>query len=113
MPISVPVRLLQGQADPDVPWETALKIAGAVTGGDVQVLLVKDGDHRLSRPEDLLLLRRAGRGPARRGWRRGPRGSPGYSQAMPSAALVAALATLRFSVQKLRAMGDMPAAACS
>ncbi|RYI99367.1 MAG: alpha/beta hydrolase, partial [Acetobacteraceae bacterium] len=51
VPIAVPVRLLQGQADPDVPWETALKIAGAVTGGDVQVLLVKDGDHRLSRPE--------------------------------------------------------------
>ena len=58
VPIAVPLRLLQGQQDPDVPWETALRIAEAVTGGDVQVLLVKDGDHRLSRPEDLLLLRR-------------------------------------------------------
>ena len=58
VPIAVPLRLLQGQQDPDVPWDTALRIAEAVTGGDVQVLLVKEGDHRLSRPEDLLLLRR-------------------------------------------------------
>jgi hypothetical protein len=57
-PLAVPVRLLQGQRDPDVPWETALRIAGTVTGDDVQVLLVKDGDHRLSRPQDLALLRR-------------------------------------------------------
>ncbi|WP_043364776.1 carboxylesterase [Belnapia sp. F-4-1] len=53
-----PVRLLQGQQDPDVPWDTALRIAEAVTGGDVQVVLVKDGDHRLSRAEDLRVLRR-------------------------------------------------------
>ncbi len=56
--LDVPVRLLQGQQDPDVPWETALRIAEAVTGEDVQVVLVKDGDHRLSRPQDLQLLRR-------------------------------------------------------
>ena len=55
--LAVPVRLLQGQQDPDVPWETALDIAEAVTGGDVQVVLVKDGDHRLSWPQDLQLLR--------------------------------------------------------
>jgi hypothetical protein len=54
----VPVRLLQGQRDPDVPWETALRIAETVTGEDVQVVLVKDGDHRLSRAGDLALLRR-------------------------------------------------------
>ncbi len=58
VPIAAPVRLLQGQQDPDVPWETALRIAAAVTGPDVQVVLVKDGDHRLSRPQDLALLRR-------------------------------------------------------
>jgi pimeloyl-ACP methyl ester carboxylesterase len=53
-----PVRLLHGQGDPDVPWETSLRIAERLTGSDVQVILVKDGDHRLSRPQDLELLRR-------------------------------------------------------
>ncbi|HBK04778.1 MAG TPA: alpha/beta hydrolase [Acetobacteraceae bacterium] len=58
MPIHCPVRLLHGQADPDVPWELALRIAEQVDTPDVQVTLVKDGDHRLSRPSDLALLRR-------------------------------------------------------
>ena len=58
VPVAAPVRLLQGQQDPDVPWETALRTAAAISGPDVQVTLVKDGDHRLSRPQDLLLLRR-------------------------------------------------------
>jgi pimeloyl-ACP methyl ester carboxylesterase len=52
-----PVRLLHGQRDDDVPWETALKLAAALEGDDVRVTLVKDGDHRLSRPQDLVLLR--------------------------------------------------------
>ena len=56
--LDCPVRLLHGQDDPDVPWELALRIAERVTGPDVQVILVKDGDHRLSRPQDLALLRR-------------------------------------------------------
>lgn len=56
--IECPLRLLHGQRDPDVPWKTALRIAEQVTGEDVQVVLVKDGDHRLSRPQDLALLRR-------------------------------------------------------
>ena len=56
--LDCPVRLLHGQADPDVPWETALRIAGTVTSQDVVVTLIKDGDHRLSRPSDLALLRR-------------------------------------------------------
>jgi len=55
--IDCPVRLLHGQHDPDVPWETALRLAERVTSQNVQVLLVKDGDHRLSRPQDLALLR--------------------------------------------------------
>jgi pimeloyl-ACP methyl ester carboxylesterase len=58
VPISAPVRLLHGQRDPDVPWRTSLQVAEAVAGDDVQVVLVKDGDHRLSRPQDLALLRR-------------------------------------------------------
>lgn len=53
-----PVRLLHGQRDPDVPWELSLRIAERVESEDVQVVLIKDGDHRLSRPEDLALLRR-------------------------------------------------------
>ena len=56
MPICCPVRLLHGQADPDVPWELALRIAEQVVTQDVRVVLVKDGDHRLSRPADLALL---------------------------------------------------------
>jgi len=58
IPLAIPVRLLQGQRDPDVPWQTALEIAERLAGDDVRVTLVKDGDHRLSRPQDLALLRR-------------------------------------------------------
>jgi dipeptidyl aminopeptidase/acylaminoacyl peptidase len=47
---------LQGQADDDVPWRTALDLAAAVRSADVQAVLVKDGDHRLSRPADIALL---------------------------------------------------------
>jgi pimeloyl-ACP methyl ester carboxylesterase len=57
IPISCPVRLLHGQADPDVPWELSLRVAEQVEAADVRVVLVKDGDHRLSRPSDLALLR--------------------------------------------------------
>jgi pimeloyl-ACP methyl ester carboxylesterase len=55
--IDCPTRLLHGQRDPDVPWETALRIAERVSSEDVRITLVKDGDHRLSRPQDLALLR--------------------------------------------------------
>lgn len=55
--ITCPVRLLHGQEDPDVPWEFALKIAEQAVSQEVRVILVKDGDHRLSRPQDLALLR--------------------------------------------------------
>ena len=57
IPIHCPVRLLHGQADPDVPWELALRIAEQLETPDVRITLVKDGDHRLSRPADLALLR--------------------------------------------------------
>lgn len=52
-----PLRLLQGQRDEDVPWKTALDIAERVESPDVRVMLIKDGNHRLSRPSDLALLR--------------------------------------------------------
>jgi pimeloyl-ACP methyl ester carboxylesterase len=58
IPISCPVRLLHGQRDPDVPWELALLTADKLVSASVYVTLVKDGDHRLSRPQDLALLRR-------------------------------------------------------
>ncbi|MCO6416918.1 alpha/beta hydrolase [Siccirubricoccus sp. KC 17139] len=58
IPIGAPVRLLHGQEDPDVPWQLSLEVAAKLATPDVQVILVKDGDHRLSRPEDLALLRR-------------------------------------------------------
>ena len=58
IPLRIPIRLLQGQRDGDVPWETALRLAECIAGEDVQVALVKDGDHRLSRPQDLALLGR-------------------------------------------------------
>ncbi len=51
-----PVRLLHGQRDADVPWERSLRLAECLAGEDVQVILVKDGDHRLSRPADIALL---------------------------------------------------------
>ncbi|WP_252181363.1 carboxylesterase [Azospirillum sp. B4] len=52
----VPVRLIHGQRDPDVPWRTSLDLAAAVAHEDVRVTLVKDGDHRLSTPQNLDLI---------------------------------------------------------
>jgi dipeptidyl aminopeptidase/acylaminoacyl peptidase len=43
-------------ADPDVPWRHALRLVEALESQDVRLHLIKDGDHRLSRPEDLRLL---------------------------------------------------------
>jgi len=51
--IDLPVRILQGAADPDVPWRHALALAGALTSQDLVFSLVRDGDHRLSRPQDI------------------------------------------------------------
>ncbi len=54
--LALPVRLLHGMQDPDVPWQHSLRLAAALTGGAVVTTLIKDGDHRLSRPEDLARL---------------------------------------------------------
>jgi pimeloyl-ACP methyl ester carboxylesterase len=51
--IQRPVRLLHGMADGDVPWRTSLRLLERLSGADATLTLVKDGDHRLSRPPDL------------------------------------------------------------
>ncbi len=59
VPIRCPVRILHGQADPDVPWTHGLKLADALESRDVTFMLVKGGDHRLSTPADLARLEAA------------------------------------------------------
>lgn len=56
VPVDVPVRILQGREDPDVPWTHALELANAIRGQDVVFTLIKDGDHRLSRDQDIARL---------------------------------------------------------
>ncbi len=58
IPLTCPVRLLHGQDDADVPAGTSLRLAAALDSADVQVTLVKAGDHRLSRDGDIALLLR-------------------------------------------------------
>ena len=58
IPLDCPVRLLHGLEDTSVPWETALKIQNMVRSNDVEVTLIKNGDHRLSREEDLEKLKK-------------------------------------------------------
>jgi pimeloyl-ACP methyl ester carboxylesterase len=48
-----PVRILQGVQDPDVPWQHVVELSSRLARDDVVLTLVKDGDHRLSRPEDI------------------------------------------------------------
>jgi dipeptidyl aminopeptidase/acylaminoacyl peptidase len=54
----MPVRLIHGQRDSDVPFRISLRLAEKLRSDDIQVMLVKDGDHRLSRPQDIALLLR-------------------------------------------------------
>ena len=51
--ITLPVRLIQGMKDADVPWQTALQIQDVLVGDDVEIQFVKAGDHRLSEAADL------------------------------------------------------------
>ena len=54
--LDMPVRLLHGMRDESVPWRLSLRLAERLASRDIAVTLVKDGDHRLSRPADLALL---------------------------------------------------------
>lgn len=54
--LSCPVRILQGDADPDVPWSHGLATHQAIAAADCRFILIKGGDHRLSRPGDIALL---------------------------------------------------------
>jgi pimeloyl-ACP methyl ester carboxylesterase len=54
--LGLPIRILQGMEDPDVPWGHALDLIDLLSGDDVVLTLVKDGDHRLSRPQDIRRL---------------------------------------------------------
>ncbi|HPF57740.1 MAG TPA: alpha/beta hydrolase [Candidatus Competibacteraceae bacterium] len=58
LPISCPVRLIHGMGDADVPWQTSLRVAEKLNSSDVRLILVKDGEHTLSREKDLRLLTR-------------------------------------------------------
>ena len=51
-----PVHILQGMADPDVPWRIATTLVEHLAGDAAVLTLIKDGDHRLSRPQDILRL---------------------------------------------------------
>jgi pimeloyl-ACP methyl ester carboxylesterase len=51
-----PVRIIHGQADPDVPWRQSLTLAEKLESADVEIHLRKDGDHRLSRPHDIAFM---------------------------------------------------------
>ncbi len=57
-----PVHILQGMQDPDVPYAHALRLVEHLPADDVTLSLVRDGDHRLSRPQDIAMLIRAAEG---------------------------------------------------
>ena len=54
--LSCPVRLLHGMGDPDVPYQTSLRLMEKLTETEAVIELIEDGDHRLSRPQDLTRL---------------------------------------------------------
>ncbi|MBS3961654.1 MAG: alpha/beta hydrolase [Sandarakinorhabdus sp.] len=56
--IGAPIRLVHGLEDADVPWDVSLRLAGRLQSADVQLTLVKGGDHRLSTAADLALITR-------------------------------------------------------
>jgi pimeloyl-ACP methyl ester carboxylesterase len=96
--VRCPVRVLHGMRDPDVPWQQSLTLAEQLESEDVRLIFVKDGDHRPC-------SRSSARIPAN------PSRNVGYFHVSPSAALVLALATFRFSAQKLNPMADIFGAA--
>lgn len=53
IPVDIPVRILQGGLDEDVPWTHSFELIGQLRTNDVVWTFIKDGDHRLSRPSDI------------------------------------------------------------
>ncbi len=51
--LGCPVRILQGAQDPDVPWQHAFALTHRLPADDVVLTMIQDGDHRLSRPQDI------------------------------------------------------------
>ena len=51
--VGCPVRILQGAQDPDVPWQHAMRLTHRLPADDVVLTMIQDGDHRLSRPQDI------------------------------------------------------------
>jgi len=56
LPLAIPVVLLQGRLDAEVPWQTAFDIQKLITGSQAEIVMVEDGDHRLARPQDMEIL---------------------------------------------------------
>src|SRR5271166_3114995 len=56
LPMDLPIRIIHGREDADVPWQRSLQIIERVGCPDIRLTLVKDAEHRLSRPQDLALL---------------------------------------------------------
>ena len=54
--VGCPVRILQGAQDPDVPWQHAMALTARLPSDDVVLTMIQDGDHRLSRPQDIARL---------------------------------------------------------
>ena len=54
--LTMPIRILQGMQDPDVPWQHAFRLVETLQSADLVFSLIKDGDHRLSRDEDIARL---------------------------------------------------------
>ena len=54
-----PIHIIQGKQDPDVPWQHAQRLFELMSKDDASITYVNDGDHRLSRPEDIELIKRS------------------------------------------------------
>ncbi len=54
--VNIPIILIQGKMDADVPWKKTLKIQKCFKNSNIEIVFVDDGDHRLSRPQDLKLI---------------------------------------------------------
>lgn len=56
LPITCPVRLLHGLKDEDIPWQISMKVAEHVISTDVDIILRKNGQHRMKEEDDIKLI---------------------------------------------------------